>query len=128
MRQRYGLSVELDDDGEPLPFEERIAMVVFRSVRELLINVAKHANTDTAILSLKKLACGIQVGIEDHGKGFEPAFQSRDVEAGHFGLFSIRERVEYLGGTFSIQSAPGKGARICLTMPIPAEAADAQAT
>jgi signal transduction histidine kinase len=50
--------------------------------------------------------------VEDEGAGFDPSTQCRRVESGHFGPFSSRERLEYLGGTLRIQSAPGVGTTV----------------
>jgi signal transduction histidine kinase len=122
MKQRYGLSVEVADDGQDIPMDERMALVLFRSVSEILINVAKHAAIDRATLSLKRTDDTLQIEVEDRGKGFDPSEQSRHVESGHFGLFSIRERLQYLGATFKIRSAPGEGTTVTLTVPLKAVA------
>jgi signal transduction histidine kinase len=60
----------------------------------------------------------VQVEIADRGTGFDLANQSRLVESGHFGLFSIQERLDYLGGTFKIQSTPGEGTTVTLAIPL----------
>ena len=116
--ERYGFAVRIDDEGQDIQLAERLALLLFRSVRELLINVAKHAHTDQAILSLRKTNNLLQIEVEDQGRGFDPASQSSMVEAGHFGLFSIRERLEYLGGTFKIQSVRGAGTKVTLSAPL----------
>jgi len=118
MQKRYELVVEIDSDEQDIPIDGPVALILFRSVREVLINVAKHAQTDRANLSLRRIDRTLQIEIEDHGKGFNVADQSHHVESGHFGLFSVRERMEYVGGTFMIQSAPGAGARVILTAPL----------
>jgi PAS domain S-box-containing protein len=118
MQQRYALSVQVDDDGRDIPLNERAAVILFRALRELLINVAKHAETHRARISLRRLNRSLQVEVTDRGKGFDPVEQSRHVESGHFGLFSIRERLEYLGGTCKVQSAPGEGTKVILTVPL----------
>jgi PAS domain S-box-containing protein len=118
MLKRYGLSVHVEDEGQDIPLEERVAVILFRSVRELLINVVKHAQTSRATLSLRKFDSSLQIEIEDWGKGFDPADQSRHIESGHFGLFSIRERLEYIGGTFKIRSALGQGTTVTMTTPL----------
>ena len=87
-------------------------------MRELLRNVAKHAQTDQARLSLRRSDQNLQVEVEDRGKGFDPGDQSRQVESGRFGLFSIRERLEYLHGTFTIWSVQGAGTRVTLSVPL----------
>jgi PAS domain S-box-containing protein len=117
MHQRYGLSVHIDDDGHEISIEERVSLLLFRSLRELLINVAKHAETDIADLSIQKLEDSVRFQIQDGGKGFDPLDPSHGVDGGHFGLFSIRERLEYLGGSFEIRSAVGEGTSVTLTVP-----------
>ena len=114
---RYDLTVDVNNRGGPVTLDPRVMVVLFRSVRELLINVAKHAETKLATVSLKTSRRTLQVEVEDHGKGFNLADQSRHVQKGHFGLFSVRERIEYLGGTFNIQSTPTKGTRATITFP-----------
>jgi PAS domain S-box-containing protein len=127
IQKRYALSTEIDDDGQDLALDERVALTLFRSVRELLINAAKHSQTNRASLSLRRGDRSVQIEIEDRGKGFDLADQSHHVESGHFGLFSVRERMEYVGGTFKIRSAPGHGAKVTLTAPLAtANAAAAQ--
>jgi len=118
MQKRYELVVEIANDEQDIPIDEPVALILFRSVREVLINVAKHAQTNRANLSLRRIDHRLQIEIEDHGRGFNVADQSHHVESGHFGLFSVRERMEYVGGTFMIQSAPGAGARVILTAPL----------
>lgn len=123
VKQQYGLSVQIDNDGQRIPLEDSIAMILFRSVRELLTNVAKHAQTDSARISITKSGQNLQVTIEDRGKGFDPRQQSLLVQKGHFGLFSIRERLEYLNGSLQVQSAPGAGVTATLTVPLASEGA-----
>ncbi len=118
MRQQYCLSVAIEDDGQGIPLEERTALILFRSVRELLINVAKHAQTDRANLSLQRIDDTVQIKVEDRGQGFDLVDQPSHVESGHFGLFSIRERMDYVGGTSTIRSSPGDGAVVTLTAPL----------
>jgi PAS domain S-box-containing protein len=97
------------------------ALLVFQSVRELLMNIAKHSGTGEACLSLDHSDRCLRIEVRDEGKGFTAA-----PEAGHstkFGLFSIRERMRALGGTFDIDSAPGKGTTAVLTLPFDDEGA-----
>ena len=119
MQRRYGLSVRVSiEPGPPFPFEEGVSLVLYRSVRELLINVARHAKTDFATLKARKHRSNVVIVVEDRGKGFDVEAQIRPSMARRFGLFSIRERLEYLGGTFEIKSTPGKGTKITLKAPL----------
>jgi PAS domain S-box-containing protein len=117
LKQQYGLRVRMKGDSSDFPLDERIALVVFRSVREILINVAKHAQTNFAILSVKESNQTLHVMIKDLGAGFDPDDQYQRVSEGHFGLFSVRERLEYLGGSLKVRSAKGKGTTVTLAVP-----------
>jgi signal transduction histidine kinase/ActR/RegA family two-component response regulator len=97
------------------------ALLVFQSVRELLMNIAKHSGTGEACLALDHSDRRLRITVRDEGKGFTVA-----PEAGistKFGLFSIRERMRALGGTFEIDSAPGRGTTAVLTLPLEDESA-----
>ncbi len=62
---------------------------------------------------------GIKVLVTDKGAGFEPAtLQAKEGRAGGFGLFSLRERIASLGGRMEVKSAPGRGSRFTLIMPL----------
>jgi PAS domain S-box-containing protein len=120
MKQRYGLQIRLKGrDYWDVPLDERVSTVLFRSIREMLVNVAKHAGTDFATVSIRQTRQKLVVSIGDRGKGFEADDKSNQRQlGGHFGLFSVRERLEYIGGNFKIQSAPGSGTKVTLTVPL----------
>jgi len=115
----HGLMVDvrLSQDQVTLPDDQ--AVLLFQSVRELLINVAKHAGTDRATVSLK-IDSGQQLSIEvqDHGRGFDPVAVEAKSENGHFGLFSVRERMQAMGGSLDVQSRPGEGTTLTMTLPL----------
>ena len=92
---------------------------MFRNVRELLINVIKHAQAKKVKVSTYKVNNHIEVSVEDNGIGFDPG-KSIVVATrkSKFGLFSIRERLEKLGGNIEIKSIPGKGSKITMTAPL----------
>jgi signal transduction histidine kinase len=117
VEHRCGLSVRLAFPSSPIPpIDERLAIVLFKSTRQLLTNVARHAATDSATLRVRTPDSRIEIEIEDHGKGFDPVRQSRlAISAGRFGLLSIREEIAYFGGTVNIHSARGKGTRVTIS-------------
>jgi PAS domain S-box-containing protein len=127
MNKQFGLSVEIEDDGRDIPIEEHIGLVLFRSVRELLINVAKHAGTKKATLSMNRIQRTLQITIQDRGRGFNLADQSTHVDSGHFGLFSIRERLAYHDGKFTIRSKPSAGTTVTLSVPLSIEVLQSRA-
>jgi signal transduction histidine kinase len=114
--EKYNLQVDLKADPAAEPPSQELRYFVFDSVRELLLNVAKHAGVDSARVELLRAdEEHIQVFVEDHGKGFEPsAGAAPDLYSGT-GLLRINQRVAAMGGELSIQSAPDRGTRITLT-------------
>ena len=117
MRERYGLNVAFSCHGHESRLDENLEITLYRCARELLINVVKHAGTDEAELNLEWEDNLVRVEISDKGKGFDP--QSTGQVVGHgFGLFSIRERMELLGGKTAAHAAPGSGCRVALSAPV----------
>jgi CheY-like chemotaxis protein len=113
----HGLSVAvtIGKDFRELPEDQ--AVLLFQSVRELLMNVSKHAGTDRATVSLSMAADGtLRIAVEDAGKGFEGAAVDRPSD--QFGLFSIRERMQVMGGTLEVDSSPGRGTKATLILPL----------
>lgn len=114
-RKKCGLSVAIHDDGEPKPLSEATKTILFRALRELLANAAKHSGSSGAEVSLLRRGAAVVVTVVDHGKGFDP--KADENQAG-FGLASIRERMGYLGGTLQIDSDPGGGTTVTLAAPL----------
>lgn len=122
----FGLQVEFHDDRQPKPLGEELASVLYQCARELLINVAKHAETDRARLLVGLRGNAFLLVVEDAGVGFDPAIVGCDGNREmQFGLFSIQIRIERLGGETVIHSVPGQGSRIEIHLPL-AETAIAQ--
>jgi signal transduction histidine kinase len=113
LKRRYGLHVALDDDGQRWPLDEATRISLFRSLRELLINVAKHARTSEARVRLWGEGRSMMMRVEDRGAGFD-----HEAIPPGFGLFSIRERLNHLGGDMQIDSVPGAGTRIVVSAPM----------
>ncbi len=113
MQEQYGLSVELTADTEDLGEPEDIRILLFQSVRELLINAAKHSGVSWAGVDLKRVdADRIAITVSDRGVGMdlqEVETESYRFSSG-FGLFSIRERLDLLGGRMEIAWRAGRSA------------------
>jgi PAS domain S-box-containing protein len=120
MADTQGLLIDLTTEPiEGLP--EDMTILLFESVRELLFNVAKHANTNAANIQLATIDGALQITISDRGVGFDSnSLPQAGAMGTGFGLFSIRERIGLFGGKLEIESAPGQGSRFVITMPIPA--------
>jgi PAS domain S-box-containing protein len=116
----YGLKVTVTDDGQPRPLTSAQAAILFRAVRELLINVFKHAHTDRAWVEVWGEAGTILVSVADRGIGLAAAADALPVSKG-FGLVSLRERITFLKGTLSIAPHPEGGTIVTLSMPLAAD-------
>ncbi|MBK7644421.1 MAG: PAS domain S-box protein [Planctomycetes bacterium] len=111
---RYGIQIVLEDDGLSKSTDERTRVILFRSIRELLINAAKHAGARAVRLRVFREGTRLGVAVEDDGVGM----QLGAGDSGGFGLFSIRERMGHVGGSMRIDSAAGRGTRIELRAPL----------
>lgn len=116
--RQSGLRVEVRCGQELFDLTEGSRVMLFRSIQELLNNTVKHARASRATVSLLNDGDEISVLVEDDGVGFDAASQSvYPSAAGGFGLFSIRERIGHLGGHMEIESRPGTGTRIRISVP-----------
>jgi len=106
------LHVTLRHRGRAKSLPNELAVVLFHGVRELLINVVKHAQTRNAELSLSWHKDQLRIDVADDGIGWD--LSERGSSTG-FGLFSIAERLQYVGGRFELNSQPGKGTQATLT-------------
>lgn len=114
-------STELDNiDGLLAP---ELEINLYRIVQEGLNNITRHAGARQVILELKREQAGVSVSILDDGLGFDVEKMRNDPDARRgLGLAGMKERAEYLGGSFDLQSAPGRGTRVTVRVPLPREA------
>ena len=119
IEKREGIRIELVDDNSNKPLDEATAALVYRAVRELLLNVLKHAQAPKAKVTLRRVDDHYAIDVEDSGIGFDPADAASKKEG--FGLFSIREQIRRLGGTVEIASAPRQGTRVSVRVPVTTE-------
>jgi CheY-like chemotaxis protein len=119
MADRHGLRVALSiEENIPVPAED-VKILLFEAARELLFNVIRHARVDSARLNLgwRKKERMLQITVSDEGSGFDPSKLKPGRIGAGFGLFSIRERLDLVGGRLVIDSAPGQGSRFTLSAP-----------
>lgn len=114
----YGLSVHVSDDGQAKPLSTEASNMLFRSVRELLINVHKHAQVGRADVDISAVSDVLVLSVTDSGAGFDAQKKLAPSAEGGFGLFSVRERISYIGGEMQIDSHPGDGTVVVLTLPL----------
>ncbi len=112
---RHGIQCTFRDDGRDKPLAEDIRVLLYQSVRELLINIIKHAQAEAVTVEIARLDDSVKITVADDGIGFDVA----DVltNASHrqgFGLFHIKERLDFIGGRLDIESEPGDGSTFTL--------------
>ncbi|MFW5789509.1 MAG: response regulator [Spirochaetota bacterium] len=124
--QFHGLRVRVNEDPGEMALSELASMVVYRAIQELVLNVVKHAHVNEAAVDVTRGPDGVRLVVRDHGRGFDVNDVMKHDRPAGFGLVSIRERVEAIGGVFEIDSTPGSGSRF--TISLPPEAMRAQGT
>jgi signal transduction histidine kinase len=110
LERRHGLKVDVNDDGTTKPLDEAASAVTFRAIRELLMNVVKHANAPRATVTLTSSGGHLEVEVRDEGVGFDVATGFGHEKPG-FGLLSVRQQLARLGGLVELESEPGRGTR-----------------
>lgn len=122
MEDTYDMHVELDLGIEHEPDSVEICVVLFDAVRELLVNVVKHARVQDARVLARSHDGRVQLVVEDRGAGFDTEAMGRDKDpAAGLGLSGIRRRIEALGGKFEVRSQPGAGTTVQVTAPLTTE-------
>jgi PAS domain S-box-containing protein len=119
MHEQHGLAIRVHRDLQAKPLGEAARVLVFRVVRELLTNVVKHAKATMVDISIAKRGSCMHIQVVDDGVGFDLADSGpRSGKSSGYGLFSIRERLTSLGGLVKIDSLPGEGTRVSITVPL----------
>ena len=115
LQEQHDIVVKFRAENLRGPLSKDLSVFLFQAVRELLINVTKHAQADNAKVVISQDGNDIRITVEDDGVGIN--LSSPDSNRG-FGLFNIRERLKYLGGQFVIQLEPSSGTRAILVAPM----------
>jgi signal transduction histidine kinase len=98
---------------------DETSILLYQAVRELMINVTRHAKARNVKVSMQRDYKNVQIDVEDDGIGFDAShIDSHTSKSSGFGLFTIHERLKYLGGHFKINSKTGFGTHATLTVPL----------
>lgn len=114
---RNGLRVQLTTFPEVETLDSSRRTVLFRVAQEALTNVARHARARSAQVRMRKLAAGVRLEIHDDGRSFAAAHALASSSVKRLGLLGMRERVEMMGGTFTISSVAGQGTTVRAEIP-----------
>lgn len=118
LQMRHNIKVIVEVNKEPIQLADEMRGLLFRAVRELLHNVIKHARAHQIIIRLTGQVDHILIEIIDDGTGFDTKIIDRKNRQQHgFGIFSIQERLKYIGGSLLFESEVGKGTRVFLSAP-----------
>ncbi len=117
-REKYGLEMHVETDPEADPVAEEVAIFLFQAVRELLFNVVKHAGTYEAWVRMSAVdGDRVRIEVEDQGNGLDPDRIDGATDDERFGLFGMSERLALWDGELKLDSTPGHGTRVTLTVP-----------
>jgi len=118
VHEAHGLQVECIGDGTSDTLDQNLRVLLFRTIRELVINVVKHAQARHVTISISSAKNQVRINVVDDGIGFDIAGIADETEKKNgFGLFSIRERLDRLGGRLDLISHPGKGTHAAVVVP-----------
>ena len=115
----HGFKLHFSNDENLKPLTEQFKVLLYRAVRELLINISKHSNAHNVYIDIRKIKDSICIIVKDDGVGLDIAgLESKKGKLKGFGLFSIQERLANIGGSFDIKSKSGSGMTVKLTAPL----------
>lgn len=119
VRPEYGLCCTIETHGNLRELNPDMRFILYRTARELITNVIKHASAQHLRVTARRIGDQVTCRIEDDGQGFDPeTVKSPDLKGKHFGLFSIYEQMDALGGMLDISSQRGQGTRATFRVPI----------
>ena len=119
MHDKHGLKVSVRTDDGPEPDDEAIRIVLFEAARELLFNAVKHGGVAEASMSLSYPEGNrIRLEVADDGAGFDSADQEHDAKSTSLGLPALRQRVRFVGGSMTVDTAAGAGTRVAVELPL----------
>lgn len=125
--KRHSISVSFRQDGMARRLAPEIELAAYRVVQEALTNVARHAEATTCRVVLRQVADVLDITVEDDGKGFERSALEETGARRGLGLLGMRERAAQFSGTVHIETAPGAGTRVKVSLPARPQAATAAA-
>ena len=117
-QEKYNISFHFIGNGESVSPDQEMSILLFNAVRELMVNIVKHAKAKRATVSVMEDADEIKIIVEDDGIGFDTTRLRPDGSNEGFGILNIAERLSGIGGWIKIQSAPNAGTTVLLAVPL----------
>jgi two-component system sensor histidine kinase UhpB len=117
--EEAGVRVEVMADEESLPLTAQLNATLFRIAQEAVNNILRHAGAGTARISLCRSGNEMRLQVEDDGRGFDlRQIQGEAIRLQRLGLLGIQERAELVGGKVTVNSIPGKGTQVLVSVPV----------
>lgn len=114
----HKIEIRLVNKTKEMKLLPDVQVLIFRSIRELLLNVVKHAHAQIATVKVTQNGRNLNIEITDDGKGFDVKDTFSPGELGGFGLYGIRERLKHIGGQLAIKSELNKGTTVLMLVPL----------
>ena len=114
--QNHGIEINVKHDDIPVQLEYAVRLALFQAVREMLLNIAKHADARQVNITVSKDPATLTLIVDDDGAGF--SVPKDYAHSNSFGLFNTQQRIKYHGGQMHIDSSPGHGTRVFITIPL----------
>jgi signal transduction histidine kinase len=119
-RSEHGLAVDLFIESRDLRIPDRVCRELFQIYREALHNIKKHASASHVVVKLEQDEAKVFLVVDDNGRGFSFSglYTSEELDRLRLGPISIKERTRGMGGTLTVESNPGHGARLTVEIPL----------
>jgi PAS domain S-box-containing protein len=117
--QEFQITIQVSRDEQPKPLKGERNIILFQAVKELLSNIVQHSQATIAKISIRRACNDFKIIIEDNGIGFDiDLIDHNKNKIKGFGLFTIYERIDYVGGSMIIESINSQGTKVTLLMPM----------
>ncbi|MBI5409562.1 MAG: PAS domain S-box protein [Nitrospirae bacterium] len=119
LQEQYKIIITFGCDKSLAEPKGEAGILLFKTVRELMMNIVKHSEAEKAKVSISHDGNNMEINIEDNGVGFDTSkIDPLTCKSENFGIFSIREKIKYLKGAFDIESKPGEGTKVKIVVPL----------
>ncbi len=115
---KYDITTSISGEDEKLHMDENTRFLLFRSIRELMMNVVKHARATQLNIEFRRNKGMLEITVRDDGIGFNYSPNLLRLKSNSYGLFSVQERISDLGGAMEVDSVSGKGTDVKLLIPL----------
>jgi PAS domain S-box-containing protein len=122
IQKEHGIMFSYESGKQLQPLDDDVRILIYRAVFEIFNNIIKHANAEHVNVIMKQYGGYLRITVEDDGKGFDTSILTDNMKRSRgFGLFSVRERLSYIGGKLDIESKPRMGTRVIIAAPLKRE-------